>query len=531
LEFRYQDVLAPNRKYYVIIKGDSDINDATSDGVLSQSSIGMNGEGYATGIADPTIIDNPVTFNGLAFKNAKVWSFTTMGENEVNGISDGICKIDKVEINPSSYLFQTADNDARDDDQNNKATFDTIVDSDKVFVAEARASNGQLITATQNYNWNWTWSSLSPTIATAVKLADPEPFKAKVTAVKGVADGKAQITAKADLVGATISKTGTAMAYIILCKNIWPPFTTDTWGNSIWMPWQDDSNNCTAAAGGSCSATNFSLYYCRDAGQAGTADDLPAILSDTTVIRGKDLKCIGGVNNNVACNDDAGCPSGSCGGILKEFYFFREALPDVGGMNLATTTNNIIKQGTKAGLTWTAIADISNLDKYLVYYGTKSGSYEQSISATVPGTLASPFAISNLTNGVKYYFAVTAKYKSGAESGYSNETNFIPNDTSAPQVPADLIGTAGTGSAIISWTANTDDTSIYKVYYGATLDSNNEPTYGASVSLEKSKCSSGKCELTISNLAAEVKYYFAVTSLDIKANESSKSGEIDLTIL
>jgi len=190
----------------------------------------------------------------------------------------------------------------------------------------------------------------------------------------------------------------------------------------------------------------------------------------------------------------------------------------------------MIKQGGKAGLIWQAITlPVGQiLDKYLVYYGTKSGSYEQSISATAPGTVTSPAIVSNLTNGVKYYFAVTAKYKNGAESSYSNETNFIPADTWAPKTPEGLTGTATTSKAILSWQANQDDTAIYKIYYGATSGS-----LGASVNLNKSKCSvaTGECAITISDLTAGATYYFAVASLDLKANESNKSEEINLVIL
>ncbi|MBI2459055.1 MAG: IPT/TIG domain-containing protein [Parcubacteria group bacterium] len=491
LEFRPQKALEANRKYYVIIKGDSDVADAVSNGVLSQAGIGMKAEGYNE--------ENPAIFNGLAFANAKVWSFTTMGENEVN---KGICTIDKVVVNPSSYVFQTNEDNNRDNNQADKTTFNTITDSDLVFSAQAYASNGQLLTATADYNWSWTWTSDNEAVAKVEKLAEPEPFRAMVTAQKKVVDDKTEITAMAKF--SDIEKAGSAKVYVFLCKNIWPPLKNDIGGNLIWESWRDAPNNCTIPAD-NCSDNNFELYYCRDAGGLGTADDLPAILSDTAVIRG------------FSAEPD----------ILKEFYFFREELPDTAGINLATTTNDTIKQGGKAGLVWQAITvpDGQTLDKYLVYYGVKSKNYTELAAVATVGTIDNPFIISNLINGVKYYFAVTAKYKSGAESGYSNQTNFIPADKWPPFKPVLSGVSMATSTASLSWPDNQDDTAFYKIYYGAISG-----FLGASVSLDKNKCVDEKCELKINNLNSGTTYYFAVSAIDGYNNESNKSSEINLII-
>jgi hypothetical protein len=494
LEFRPQQVLEANRKYYVIIKGDSDITNAINNGVLSQFSIGLGQT-------------NSESFNGLSFKG-KIWSFTTKEDMAAN---NGICLVNYVTINPAGYLFITSINDPTDDDPAS-VNYDTVRDGDKVFRSTTYSLDKQPVMPIENvYNWKWDWAIDNKLV---VKFKNGEnaldDSLVQTLVAQNVKEANTLLHAKVTITQDTVNKPSTvgqfkenvAEVYVFLCANPWPSFKDD----GSWEPWQDAPNNCTAAAGGCSNSTNFALYYCRDAGQAGTADDLPAILSDQAVIRGSSTEQ----------------------NILKEFYFFRESTPNVDSVNLATTTNDTIKQGGKAGLTWQAITLPSGqvLDKYLVYYGTKSGSYEQSTSVATPGTVASPFVVSNLTNGVKYYFAVTARYKSGAESSYSNETNFIPADNWAPQTPQGLAGTAGTGKAVITWQANQDDTAMYKVYYGATSGS-----LGASVNVDKNKCSDGKCEITINNLTAGVTYYFAATALDLKANESSKSGEINLTIL
>ena len=81
----------------------------------------------------------------------------------------------------------------------------------------------------------------------------------------------------------------------------------------------------------------------------------------------------------------------------------------------------------------------SDLAGYKVYYGTASRTYGSCIDvgnvniSTVPG----------LTQGVTYYFAVTAYDSYGNESGYSNEVyaTLAPTDPEAVSVPNVLSGT------------------------------------------------------------------------------------------
>jgi hypothetical protein len=314
-----------------------------------------------------------------------------------------------------------------------------------------------------------------------------------------------------------------------LCANPWPPYQPD----GSWIPWRDNSSNCKeSAAPGACSNTNFELYYCRDAGDFGTADDLPAILSNQAVIRGENLflKCS---DNTGSCagkqkNDPCSDLSGVCDiDILKELFFFREALPDASSINLATVTNDEINQGGKAGLTWRHVA---GAQKYKVYYGTSASSLTKSVSILDAdrGTNAEPFIIDKLNNGTKYYFAVTATYSTGAESEYSNIVSFTPSDTLKPGIPQNLVvAQSAEATAVISWAANKEDTASYKIYYGV-----NSGSLGASLAVDKNKCSTTVCAITIGNLKVGTQYYFAVTALDgaSPVNESDKTEEKSLTI-
>ena len=60
---------------------------------------------------------------------------------------------------------------------------------------------------------------------------------------------------------------------------------------------------------------------------------------------------------------------------------------------------------------------MTDLAGYKIYYGTSSGNYRQNVNANNVTT----YTVPNLTDGLTYYFAVTAYDTSMNESGYSNE--------------------------------------------------------------------------------------------------------------
>ena len=68
-------------------------------------------------------------------------------------------------------------------------------------------------------------------------------------------------------------------------------------------------------------------------------------------------------------------------------------------------------------LAWDANSE-PDIAGYKVYWGTSSGVYDQ--FNDVSQTTAS---VSDLTVGVRYYFAVTAYNEAGLESGYSEEVS------------------------------------------------------------------------------------------------------------
>lgn len=127
--------------------------------------------------------------------------------------------------------------------------------------------------------------------------------------------------------------------------------------------------------------------------------------------------------------------------------------------SLAATRGN-----ATVSLSWSAPASNggSVITAYTVYRGTSSGA--QSVLATI-GTNTT-FTDLAVTNGVTYYYNVTATNANGASST-SNEASATP--AAIPYPPATLSATAGTGQVSLSWTAgNTGGSAItaYQVWRG-----------------------------------------------------------------
>lgn len=454
--FKAKKLLDANRKYYVIIKGDDNLSDADAKGVLNKSGIGMKGEVASA------------AFNAAEYANAHIRSFDT---------GDEICELSYVTIDPASYLMRQAN-------------------ESKEFQAYPKSSNGQTIAPIDGlYNWQWSWSSENTSVAA---VTDSDSDIQTVTA-KNVKDGKTTIKATATIaidnarnpsdLGKT--KTGKAEIYVLLCENPWPPVSD----LGIWEPWQDSDLNCTISDGG-CADTGFELYYCRDSGQAGTADDLPAILSGTekSVIRGKSEEK----------------------NILKEVYFFGEESP--GYISNFEAVDALT--GGKVNVSWPESND-SNVIGYKIYYSKKKGDYENYADLKIsesPNMCAAEecsYVISDLENKIVYYFAQTSYYKTGGESEYSNEAEAAPTDKTAPAVPENFSAAAGNGKIELSWDENFDDTTGYKIYYGTSRG-----VYGESETINKNNAA------IISDLVNGVEYFFAISALDSYNNESGKSEEV-----
>lgn len=108
---------------------------------------------------------------------------------------------------------------------------------------------------------------------------------------------------------------------------------------------------------------------------------------------------------------------------------------------------------SKVTLSWSAVKHAVG---YKVYYGTMSRAYNSSSNIGLANTIT----INNLTNGMKYYFALRA-YNANGSSAVSNELNaIIP-----PARPVLRAAIAGDKQVRLSWDAASGARG-YKIYYG-----------------------------------------------------------------
>jgi len=93
------------------------------------------------------------------------------------------------------------------------------------------------------------------------------------------------------------------------------------------------------------------------------------------------------------------------------------AMASVANAAVVLSTNHTVQ------LAWNKHVD-PNVYGYRVYWGTASHTYTANVN--IEGINSTVITISNLTANVVYYFAATAHYANGAESGFSDEINYTP---------------------------------------------------------------------------------------------------------
>ncbi|MDD4332973.1 MAG: hypothetical protein PHT51_02570 [Patescibacteria group bacterium] len=509
LTFSPKKLLDPSVTYYAIIKGEEILGN--KKGILSKEGVGFKG-------VNNTSVS---LFNGLSFANAEIWSFKTLANQGED--NNGICLVDKIVIEPDDYLFNTTESDVKEiDDPDNLTKFDIAADNDKVFTAYALSSDDQVLNPVLGaYDWTWTWKIDKTDVLATTSVFAANSNKQLIQAQNDIVDDFSWIHATASTSGiATTTKTGDTQAFVFVCENPWPPIITSV---HSWSPWEDQEGNCQPGAT-DCKDTNYKLYYCRDAGGEGTADDLPAIQSNAAVIQGaRTTTCVYGANVGKACKSNADCGGGLCQTVLKESYFFRSALPVVSDIVLSAgadseTLHSNISEGNKVNLNWSAINIPSGetFKTYKVYYGLSNRKYFDFIATTNTN-----YTIENLDNGKIYYFAVTAIYVSGAESAYSNEVLAVPWDTQGPTSPIVTNARAGNGKADIVWKdmSSNGDASRFRIFYKAEQNCNSTVNFGTSVVASKSN--GNIATTTILGLANNNKYCFGLVAYDQYGNPSA----------
>ena len=177
-----------------------------------------------------------------------------------------------------------------------------------------------------------------------------------------------------------------------------------------------------------------------------------------------------------------------------------------------TPTNVVTTAGDEAvTLSWTATPGAAT---YNVYWAITSGA---GTLGTKVEAAASNQPITGLTNGVTYYFVVTAENGNG-ESAPSNEVSATPVTSAViPDPPQNVVATAGDASVTLTWDA-VDNADLYNVYHSVTAG------LGAAGILVAHQ-SSGD---TVTGLVNGAVHYFVVTAVN-EAGESIPSNESSAT--
>ena len=160
------------------------------------------------------------------------------------------------------------------------------------------------------------------------------------------------------------------------------------------------------------------------------------------------------------------------------------AAPPPTGMSAAPSDRTVT-------LTWKAAPEAIS---YNVYRGTASGG-EVLVQSGVSGL---SFADTGLTNGVTYYYQVTAVNAVG-EGIRSSEVSAVPVVV-VPQTPINVTATPGDGVVAVSWSASANATS-YNIY--RSTDAGNEVLYEQSITATS---------FNDNNVTNGVTYYYQVSA-------------------
>jgi len=175
-----------------------------------------------------------------------------------------------------------------------------------------------------------------------------------------------------------------------------------------------------------------------------------------------------------------------------------------GATPVAVPTNLTATAGDRqVTLTWNASIGATS---YNVYESTTYGGPYTKLNSTTNTN----YTVTGLTNGVTYYFVVTAVNSTG-ESGYSNQAGATP-----VAVPTNLTATAGNEQVTLTWNASIGATS-YNVYEST--------TYGGPYTKLNSTTNTN---YTVTGLTNGVTYYFVVTAVN-STGESGYSKQVSAT--
>ncbi len=239
-------------------------------------------------------------------------------------------------------------------------------------------------------------------------------------------------------------------------------------------------------------ATSYNLYWSTTAGVTTSSTKITGVTSPYT-----QLSLTGGTPYyyKVSAQD-----AGGEGPLSSEVSATPNAAPPI---NVAAAAGD-----GQVTVTWTAAAGAT---AYNIYYSTSAS---VTTSSTKVASASSGQAITGLTNGTVYYFAVTSVTGSN-ESGISTIVNATP--ATSLTAPSNVVAIGGSAQNTISWNGVTNATS-YNLYWSTT----------AGVTTSSTKISGVTSSYVQSSLSGGTAYYYKVSAQDA-GGEGPLSSEVSAT--
>jgi hypothetical protein len=161
-----------------------------------------------------------------------------------------------------------------------------------------------------------------------------------------------------------------------------------------------------------------------------------------------------------------------------------------------------------------------NTEPDLAGYNVKRSLNESGPYTVIATDLTVPtYTDTPLTNGITYYYVVTAVDTDSSESAYSNEATATPTtgpDVTAPGAPTGLTAVSGVSQIVLDWDDNTEaDLNGYNIWRSTTSGG----PYNTAASAVATS------DYTDSSVTYGSTYYYVVTAVDTSSNESNISNE------
>lgn len=523
--FTPNNLLKAGTNYFVVVKGDANLD--SSSGILSFSGIGLSGRGYSFLNEDTNKIewvggdDSRLKFNNLNFPRSHIFKFTTMNKPADKG---GVCSVEQVLISPDSYLFpENKDNIQENDNDPKNPSFDTERDRDKAYYSYAFSGDNQLLRPVPEYDWTWEWSIGDPNILFFKNVSSwPNDGNKRLLAVKdNVNDGQTVVSATVKIKPSSITLKGnntqkSVIAYVFTCKNPWPPVNDD----GTWSPWHDRIG--VEEWSHQYGRYAYEFYYCRDAGDESTSDDLPAFLSSAAIVKEDSLIKICHNSPRQICSTNSDCPAGGLCivGLLQEAYFFKERIPRF----IENASASDLGTSGSVSVHWQSEKDL--VDTYKIYYKAKDENVfseelvkPQDSCVIEENKYVCEYILNNLSNFITYEIKITALSKNLAETNFSTTVSVIPSEGNLSMIPTNLnveIISQKERLIKISWTAPAGEVSKYKVYRGVSSG-----VLGSSVLTNDN---STNITISLANTAND-SFYFTVSAINPLGVEGEQSAE------